>query len=290
MRLTQEASSKLRDYIREACGIDVPPEKNYLIESRLGPIVQAQRLGTFEDLHAALVAAPQSTESSQLKNQVLSAITTNETYFFRDPKSFETIANHILPALYHARSSLPGSPPIRILSAASSTGQEPCSIAMLIHEWCDKQPPSVSPNQFEIVALDISSNSTDKAKSGRYSESDVSRGLKPERLHRFFTLDENGDRLNKYLIKPDVRRMVSYHRLNLLEPIAHLGKFDFVLLRNVLIYFKDETKKHILRKIHGLLNDGGYLLLGGTESIFEMTLGYEQQRHIDRALYKKARR
>lgn len=257
MKLSQETFKKLQAYVKEATGIAVSDGKTYLIESRFGEIVKEEGLDSFEALHAQLERGP----SSRLKDAITNAITTNETLWFRDDGPWEILRKDLLPK-FSARLQAGDCHRIRIWSAASSTGQEPYSLAMTIREYIeDEAPPSVKPESFEIVATDLSPAAIATAKAGRYEQLAASRGIEPEVISRFFEQEDGS-----ITVLPKVRSMVRFERFDLQQSYAGLGKFDLILCRNVLIYFTNELKLEIFGKMARSLNPEGALILGGSES------------------------
>lgn len=240
--------------IRDRSGIVLTADKMYLVESRLTPIMREAGCG---DL-AALVQKMRGCDLS-LTEQVIDAMTTNETLFFRDTKPFETLKTAVFPALLAAR---PAGQRIRIWSAACSTGQEPYSIALLLEENKAQFPP----DRFEIVATDLSPSVLKKASAGIYSQFEVQRGLPVQMLIRYFQKD--GDR---WILNEAIRRRVSFRPFNLLQDPAVLGSCDLILCRNVLIYFDNETKTRILERMARILKPDGALILGGSESTLGIT-------------------
>lgn len=242
--------------IRERSGIILTTDKLYLVESRLMPIMREVNCA---DL-AALVQKLRGSDV-QLSDQVVDAMTTNETLFFRDSKPFETLKTALFPALLAAR---PAGQKIRIWSAACSTGQEPYSIALLIEE----NKSLFNPDRFEIIATDLSPSVLKKAAAGVYSQFEVQRGLPVQMLVKYF--QKEGDR---FVLNEAIRRRVSFRPFNLLQEPTVLGPCDLILCRNVLIYFDNETKTKILDRMARLLRPDGALILGGSES----TLGISER-------------
>jgi chemotaxis protein methyltransferase CheR len=242
--------------IRDKSGIILTADKLYLVESRLMPIMRDINCTDM----AALVQKLRGADT-RLVEQVVDAMTTNETLFFRDTKPFETLQTVLFPALLAAR---PAGQKIRIWSAACSTGQEPYSIALLIEE----NKAQFNPDRFEIVATDLSPSVLKKATAGVYSQFEVQRGLPVQMLLRHFQKD--GDR---WILNEAIRKRVSFRSFNLLQDPAVLGTCDVILCRNVLIYFDNETKTRILDRMARILRPDGALLLGGSES----TLGISER-------------
>lgn len=243
-----------KDLLKEKSGLTLTPDKSYLLDSRLTPI--ARKWG-FDNLDAMTIAI-RGVPKPDLIKDVVEAMTTNETSFYRDSKPFDQFRDIVLPHMLKNRSTKK----VRIWCAAASTGQEPYSLAMLLKENAAKLPGW----SFEIIATDIDTNVLETAKKAEYSQFEVQRGLPIQMLMKYF--DQRGDR---WALKDDIKKMVQYKYFNLLEPMASLGKFDIVFCRNVLIYFERETKAKVLQNIAGLLPDDGFVFLGGAETVLGVT-------------------
>lgn len=241
----------IREFIHREAAISLEDGKEYLVRSRLSPLVRAHRLDGLGDLVATLRRRP----SSALGTDVVDALTTNETSFFRDTHPFESLRDHILPELLAARAS---SRRLRIWCAAASSGQEPWSIAIILREHF----PWLAAWDVSIEATDISRGILARAEAAIYSQREVDRGLPPEVRDRH--MHRVGDR---WQVNDDVRSMVTFTRLNLSEPFPPGPVHDLVFLRNVLIYFDAETKASILARTRRRLADDGFLILGGAETV-----------------------
>ncbi len=239
-----------RDYLEGSCGIVLGEHKGYLVASRLRPLLEEEGLGSVGEL----VARARREPGARLRQRIVDAMTTHETQWFRDRYPYEALRRLILPEL--ARRRLPR---LRIWSAACSSGQEPYSIAMVVEEYRALHPglPPV-----EIVATDVSPGILAQAREGLYDGPALRRGLDPERLRRFF-VPASGGRMR---VREELRRLVRFQPLNLLEPFTGLGSFQLVFCRNVLIYFAPARKREILARLAGVLEPEGFLILGGTES------------------------
>jgi chemotaxis protein methyltransferase CheR len=249
----------MQQYIYERSGIVLDADKHYLLESRLLPILRQGQLETLD----ALCHHLRTERHSVLTRQVVDAMTTNETLFFRDPPMFDVLRARILPALLDRRK---GRRRLRIWSAASSSGQEAYSLAMLLLEM------RIDPRELEIFATDLSEKMLEKARDGRYVQFEVNRGLPASCLVRYFTREGLDWRIREH-----VRRMVRFERFDLRGNMASLGSFDLVLCRNVLIYFDQETREAIFDSIGKILHPGGVLLLGGAESMNVLRNGFERR-------------
>jgi chemotaxis protein methyltransferase CheR len=244
----------LRKILKERSGLDLSADKQYLVESRLLPL--ARRCG-LNDI-PALVAKMKSGAEAVISD-VVEAMTTNETFFFRDRIPFDHLRDTILPALMQSRASCKS---VRIWSAASSTGQEPYSIAMCLKE----KAAQLAGWRFEIVATDLSQEVLEKSKAGIYSQFEVQRGLPIQLLVKYFT--QTGE---LWQINADIRGMVQHRQLNLLQDFSHLGKFDVVFCRNVLIYFDQDTKIATFERLGKAMEPDGMLMLGAAESVVGIT-------------------
>ena len=238
-------------FLKLRSGIVITPDKTYLLESRLQPVARKWNLEDLRGIARKLSGMPEQ----RLLDDVVDAMTTNETLFFRDQNPFDSLKNYVLPTLTdkgrRARK-------IRIWSAACSSGQEAYSIAMLLAEEKVKYAGCT----FEIVGTDISREILAKAQSGIFSQFEVQRGLPIQYLVKYFVKD--GDR---WALKDTVKSMVSFRFFNLLEDPRLLGTFDVIFCRNVLIYFDQDTKRGILDRLSRVLTPDGLLCLGGSESV-----------------------
>ncbi len=241
----------LRKLLKERSGLDLSPDKQYLVESRLIPL--ARRVGLPGITELVLKMKAGSAES--LTADVVEAMTTNETFFFRDKIPFDHLRETMLPALLQARASRRA---LRVWCAASSTGQEPYSIAMLLKEL----GATLSGWRIEIVATDLSQGVLEKSKAGLFSQFEVQRGLPIQLLVKHFT--QVGE---LWQLNADIRSMVQHRQLNLLQDFGHLGTFDVIFCRNVLIYFDQETKASIFERLARVVEPDGFLVLGAAESV-----------------------
>jgi chemotaxis protein methyltransferase CheR len=243
--------STLAQTVKQHSGLVLTPEKSYLLEARLAPVARQYNLATVEDLAARLRARP----DDALVRDVNEAMTTNETFFFRDTKPFDLLHDVMLPQMIKTRSV---KKTLRIWSAAASTGQEAYSIAMILNE----RAVELASWRIEIVGTDLSNEMVGRARSGLYSQFEVQRGLPAKFLVRYFKQAPGG-----WQISDSLRNMVQFKPLNLLGSLSSLGQFDIVFCRNVLIYFDLPTKSRVLQAIAGQTASDGYLVLGGAETI-----------------------
>jgi chemotaxis protein methyltransferase CheR len=238
----------LQQHVYAGSGIVLDAEKQYLMEARLAPILRERGLASLHELCEVL----RSNLHSPLHAQVVDSMTTNETYFFREPAHYDALRQTILPELMELRSA---TRKLTCWSAAASTGQESYSLAMMLLEM------GLGGWNIEILATDLSPRVLKQAESGRYSQLEVNRGLPVTLLLKYFR------RVGlEWELKEEVRRMVRFRPFDLRSGMHSLGPFDMVFCRNVLIYFDLPTKKRILEEIHGSLYRGGYLLVGTTEA------------------------
>jgi len=245
----------MKNLLKERSGLILGSDKTYLLESRLTPIARRHEIADLD----ALVEVAMTRPTEQLLVDITEAMTTNESFFFRDQKPFDLFKEHVLPHLLQNRQT---GKSFRIWSAASSSGQEPYSLAMILREEAAKLPGW----RHEIVGTDLSSEIIKKAQQGVYTQFEVQRGMPIQLLVKYF--DKNDD---SWQIKADIRSMVTYKIFNLLNEFTTLGKFDVVFCRNVLIYFDQQTKGAILDRIAAQMPDDGFLFLGGAETVLGIT-------------------
>jgi chemotaxis protein methyltransferase CheR len=253
--MTPEDFDYLRRLLKERSGLTLAAEKDYLLESRLTPVARRNGLGGLSELVKLLRQPGQSA----LAIAVTEAMTTNETFFFRDRVPFDHLRDTILPALVTARAR---EKRIRIWCTAAASGQEPYSIAMLLNAMA----PQLAGVRVDILATDLSSEVVERAKAGLYSQFEVQRGLPIQLLVKHFS--KSGE---LWEIAPDVRAMVQFRTLNLLHDFSPLGQFDVVFCRNVLIYFDQPTKSAVLHRIARQMPDDSYLVLGAAETVVGLT-------------------
>jgi len=254
----------LQDYVYRESGIVLDGDKHYLLQARLMPIVRQRQLGSLNDLCALL----QATADAPLKQQVVEAMTTNETFFFRDTAQYDALKSVVLPELIQQHQD---TRKLSFWSAAASSGQEAYSLAMMLLEM------GLGDWNIQILGTDLSTQVLERARAGKYMQIEVNRGLPAAYLVKYFTragLD--------WQLKDHVRRMVRFETIDLRASLRTRGPFDIVFCRNVLIYFDIESKKKILSELRGTLFRGGYLLLGGSET----TLNLDDQ--FDRRIFGQA--
>jgi chemotaxis protein methyltransferase CheR len=244
----------LRKLLRDHSGLDLSADKQYLIESRLLPLARKAGIAGIAELVQKLKGGPIA-----LITQVVEAMTTNETFFYRDKVPFEHFRDVIMPDVLRARANRKS---IRIWCAAGSTGQEPYSLAMSLKEMS----AALAGWRVEILATDLSQEVLEKSKAGIYSQFEVQRGLPIQLLVKYFK--QQGE---LWQINADVRAMVQHRQFNLLHDFAQLGAFDVIFCRNVLIYFDQETKSNIFRRLAKTVESDGFLVLGAAETVVGLT-------------------
>ena len=244
----------LRKLLKERSGLDLSADKQYLVESRLVPLARKAGLPGIPELVAKMKSGAEA-----LTVEVVEAMTTNETFFYRDKVPFDHLRDTILPLMMQSRASRKS---LRIWSAACSTGQEPYSIAMCLKE----KAAMLQGWRIEIVATDLSQEVLEKSKAGIYSQFEVQRGLPIQLLVKYFT--QIGE---LWQISSEIRSMVQHKQLNLLQDFTHLGKFDVIFCRNVLIYFDQDTKINIFDRMAKIIEPDGMLMLGAAESVVGIT-------------------
>ncbi len=254
--LSDDIYKQFSAFLESQCGIVLGDNKQYLVKSRLSPLLGQNNANNLDEL----ITRAMSIRERELKMMVVDAMTTNETLWFRDTYPFQLLTDKLFPELGK------GGKTVKIWSAASSSGQEPYSIAMTALEQQMKKPGTL-PGSVQIVGTDISTSMLNQCKEGVYDSLALARGLSPERKKMFF--EPCGD--NKMRVVERVRKLTTFRPLNLLESYSLLGKFDIIFCRNVLIYFSPEVKSKILNQFATSLNPGGYLMLGASESLAGLT-------------------
>ena len=267
----------LRDFIEKHCGIHLDENKTYLIETRLTTLMVEQGCKTYSEFYYKA----KNDFTNTLREKIIDAMTTNETLWFRDSSPFISIQKHFLP-LYAKEIASGKKSKIRIWSAASSTGQEIYSIAMLILDFCRTQT-TLRPDHFELLATDISSTVLFIAKAGRYDSHIISRGLPDEQRNRYF---KNDGRV--WILDDSVKKMVTFKKLNLQEDFSSMGRMDLILCRNVLIYFSEDLKKDLLKRFASQLRPSGYFFVGSSESISNYSSEYTMH-NFEKSLYYQVR-
>ncbi|KQT14441.1 MAG: CheR family methyltransferase [Bradyrhizobium sp.] len=244
----------LRKFLKDNSGLDLSADKQYLIESRLLPLARKAGLSSIGELVQKLQGG-----SGAMVTSVVEAMTTNETFFFRDKVPFDHFRDHIMPEIIKARASKRS---VRIWCAAGSTGQEPYSLAMCLKDMSS----ALTGWRIEIIATDLSQEVLEKAKAGVYSQFEVQRGLPIQMLVKYFK--QTGE---TWQVNPELRAMIQHRQLNLLHDFSQLGTFDVIFCRNVLIYFDQETKVNIFNRLARQVEPDGFLVLGAAETVVGLT-------------------
>lgn len=276
LKISPDELKLVAQYIHDISGIYLDQSKSYLFETRLGAIATEHGCSSYKELYQKA-----RTEASKIiERKIIDAISTNETLFFRDKAPFQLLQHKLLPELIDART--PNSPALKtnlkIWSAASSTGQELYSIAIIIKEML----PDMSKYAIKLLGTDISDGAVAQASRGKYNKFEMERGLPGDKLQRYFTMF--GD---SWTIKDDIRAMVQFRKLNLMLPFGGLGKFDIIFCRNVAIYFTLPDRQKLFNKIADSLADDGYLIIGSTESLTGICPRFIPKRHLRSIFYQK---
>jgi chemotaxis protein methyltransferase CheR len=249
----------LQEHVRAQVGIVLEDNKHYLFESRLSPIVKQHGLGSINELCGILRAK----RNASLDHQVVEAMTTNETYFFRDPAQYEAIRTVLMPKWKEERRD---TRKLRFWSAASSTGQEAYTLALLLLE------NGFADWNIQILGTDFSAKVVERAQAGIYQQIEVNRGLPASLLVKYFRRSGL-----EWQLQDQVRRMVRFETIDLRKSMRTLGPFDLVFCRNVMIYFDTETKRNIIKEVHSTMFRGAWLLLGGAETAVGIEERFDKQ-------------
>ena len=275
LKISSDEIKLLSKYIYEISGIYLDESKKYLLETRLNSIVQEHGCANYLEFQKKAKADA----SKAIERKIIDAISTNETMFFRDTGPFQLLQHKILPELIDARTpKAPGlKTTLKIWSAASSTGQELYSVAIVLQDLLG----DLSKYAIKLLGTDISDAAITQASSGRYNKFEIERGLARDKLTKYFTLAGQTWKVNDQL-----RSMVNFRKLNLMLPFAGMGKFDIVLCRNVAIYFTLEDRKKLFNKIAEILEPDGYLIIGSTESLTGVCPRFIPKRHLRSIFYQ----
>jgi chemotaxis protein methyltransferase CheR len=278
--MTATEFSLFQQWVDQHCSLALTEDKKYLLETRLARVLVENRCNTYMDLYRKVGDDANPT----LRDRIVDAVTTHETLWFRDDAPWEAMRSHVLPQL--AKVAAERTEPIRIWSAACSTGQEPYSLAMLIDDFCRKQRgPTITPDRFQIVASDVSAPAIMLAITGRYDALSMRRGFinsfEPYRQTYFST---NG---TISTVAPEIRSRVQFKRHSLQDPFDSLGSFDLVLMRYVTIYFSSDFKQKLWRRLFAAMRPSGWLLLGAAETLIEQGTGFTLER-VERAYYYRS--
>ena len=263
-------------YILDISGINLDESKAYLIKTRLGDLIKEYECSSYREL----CSKAKADANKIIENRIIDAISTNETLFFRDTGPFEVLQHKILPDLIDRRTEkstgfLPI--PIRIWSAACSTGQEAYSIAIVLKELL----PDLNKYNVKLLGTDISDSAIGQASFGAYNKFEIERGLSKEQLQKYFI--PNG---GNWKISNEIRAMVSFAKRNILKPFVGLGKLDIIFCRNVAIYFNLEERKKLFENIASVLEPDGFLIIGSTESLTGICPIFEPKRYLRTIYYQ----
>lgn len=258
--LTEEVFRQLRDFIYEKSGIFIPDNKKYFLENRLDRRIQEKNLKSYDDYLYILKYGNDKPEY----NKLFDMVTTNETFFFREPLQFELLTGELLTRL-KAENTKSGRKDIKIWSAASSTGEEAYTVAILLNESMD-----IKPFTADIYASDISDSVLASAKNALYGSYSI-RNVPEQYLKKYFT-----DNNQQYQLSPAIKKMVKFSKVNLFEEkdVKALRGMDVVFCRNVLIYFDDKAKQKVVSHLYDALRPGGYLIIGTSESLHSVTRAF----------------
>jgi chemotaxis protein methyltransferase CheR len=275
MQLSPDTFNDLRKAVHDLCGIVIAEDKQYLVVSRFEPLLKRNGFHSYE----SLVQGLKQSNSLQLQEQMIEAITTRETSFNRDGHPFEELRRSILPELAsrllerRAATRLLN-PNARIWCTAVATGQEAYSVAMAVSDFLASRPGlGLTIDDFPILATDISLSALAIAREGRYSTSELSRGISAYQRVRYFRQDNDG-----WVVDSALRRVIEFRRLNLVRPLPNLGTFDLIVCRNFLIYLDEGTRRRLCQGLHQSLNPGGILMIGAAESIYGVTDAFSTER------------
>lgn len=273
MPITATESHAVCEFVRDVCGIQLDRSKDYLIESRLNTLLRDSGHASYADF----IDEARTPSGRPLSRRIVDAITTNETYFFRDHSPFDALKYRVLPDLIDARASSSHPRRIRIWSAACSTGQEPYSIAMALLELI----PDPSDWDISILATDISEAALHKAAQGWYNQLDSERGMAPDIREAHFETRDGG-----WQISDVVRSMVTFKPLNLLAPFSTVPRMDIVFCRNVAIYFAKQQRDDLFHRLKRVLTSDGYLFVGSSESLHDMSNDFSLHAHCRSSFYR----
>ena len=278
LKIATDDIKEISKYILDISGIHLNESKAYLVKARLSDLIKEYKFSSYRELCIKAKTSPNKT----IENRIIDAISTNETLFFRDTGPFEVLQHKILPDLIDRRTErssgiLPI--PIRIWSAACSTGQEVYSIAIVLKELL----PDLKKYNVKLLGTDISDSAIGQASYGTYNKFEIERGLSKDKLQKYFV--PNG---GNWRICDEIRTMVSFSKRNILKPLVGLGKLDIIFCRNVAIYFNLEDRIKLFENIAGILEPDGYLIVGSTESLTGICNIFEPKKYL-RTIYYQLR-
>lgn len=273
IRLRPDERQAVSSYIHSICAITLDQSKDYLIEGRLSSVLEEAGCTSFTDL----ISRARADSQGSLKRRIIDEITTNETLFFRDTSPFELLRHKIIPEIIDRRSKSSLAIPLRIWSAACSTGQELYSIAILLRELLG----DLERYNIRLVGTDISNQAVSRASQGIFTPIEIERGLAPAERDKSFLPHRGG-----WKIRDEIRALASFRHMNLMEDFSSLGKFDVVFCRNVAIYFNEKDRISVFNRIGQRLEPDGYLVIGSMESIAGICPQFESKRHLRSVFYQ----
>ncbi|MEH6443235.1 MAG: protein-glutamate O-methyltransferase CheR [Oceanospirillaceae bacterium] len=270
--ITSQDFKRFSSYLEDSCGIVLTDNKQYLVQCRLTKLMDENSFSGLEQL----VEAMSRPSGKRLTDQVIDAMTTNETLWFRDSHPYEVLSKKLFPEFLNSPSSR-----MKVWSAACATGQEPYSMSMAASEYIEANS-RIRGAKIDIIATDISPTALDIAKKGEYELFALGRGLSKERQNKFFTEMAN----DTWKINQQIQASIAFKAINLLDSYSMIGRPDVIFCRNVLIYFSSDLKHKILQKLHTQLKPGGYLVLGASESLTGLSDKFEMVHCHPGILYK----
>lgn len=273
MKVTPEDIKVIFRLVDDLCGVVLDESKGYLIESRLSDVAEKAGCKSFTELYHK--ARYQS--DKKLQTEIIDAITTQETLFFRDSSPFEALQHKAIPELLDAKAKTVFPKRIRVWSAACSTGQEPYSIAMIFHELL----PDINTWDINILATDISDTAIKVASVGRYAGHEIQRGMEPKLLAKYFSKEDNFWKVND-----ELRSLIAFRQMNLLKSFTNLGPFDIIFCRNVAIYFSSEDKRSLFNRLAEVLIPEGFMFVGSSESLSDAGPQFKPLQHCRSVFYQ----
>jgi chemotaxis protein methyltransferase CheR len=277
VKITQEEHGLFCQYIQELSGIHLDKSKDYLLETRLASVLEEENCTSFFQLYQKA----RHLQGEGLRQKIIDRISTNETLFFRDKGPFELLQHKIIPDLIDARRAVSSGffpTPIRIWSAACSTGQEIYSIAMVLKELLI----DLKRYRIRLLGTDLSNAAIACASRGEYNQFEIKRGLPEDKLNKYFTFNGSAWRIND-----EIRAMVTFKKVNLMAPLDGLGKFDIVFCRNVGVYFNVADRKKLFGNMRRIMEKDGYLIIGATESLINVDPLFEPRRYLRSVFYQQ---
>ena len=275
MEISPQEFRDVQILVRSLCGLVLSDDKAYLVRTRLEPVVRARGFQHFGDY----LGCVQQVDAVLLRDELVEALTTGETSFNRDSHLYDAFRRFLLPelgeTLRRRRESGFVHPTARLWSAGCSTGQEPYSLAMAVLDYVGGNPAlQLRADQFPILATDVSARSLATARAGRYPRRDLERGLTPDQLRRFFEADRDQSHA---VARRELRQLIEFRRLNLMDSLPGLGPFEIILCRNVLIYFDPAARQRLCERFHEALSPRGLLILGSAESLFGLDVPFTSE-------------